>query len=227
MSKFIKQTRKTLGQPPGTLVHVGEIYEQQTMLSRIEYNAERIAESSPDPASALVHGLPDSVLWLLASNPAAARNLQKEAAGRGIEPRRLIFAPKLPLDRHLGRMAAADLFLDTLPYNAHTTSSDALWVGLPVLTCAGATFASRVAGSLLHAIGLPELVTESMDQYERLALRLAREPAHLDSLRQRLRQNRSTAMLFDTERFTRGLESAYLRMWSSFLAGVDPGPIEL
>ena len=140
---------------------------------------------------------------LLESDPAAVRNLQKEAAHRGIEPRRLVFAPRLPLERHLGRMAAADLFLDTLPYNAHTTASDALWVGLPVLTCAGETLASRVAGSLLHAIGLPELVTGSMEQYERLALRLAGEPAYLQSLRQKLMRNRSTATLFDAGRFTR------------------------
>jgi protein O-GlcNAc transferase len=175
----------------------------------------------------LLHAVPDSVIWLLELNPAASRNLSKEAAARGIQPHRLIFAPKLPLERHLGRLSVADLFLDTLPYNAHTTASDALWVGLPVLTCAGETFASRVAGSLLNAIGLPELVTGSMDEYEQLALRLAREPAYLDSLRQRLRQNRSTAMLFDTGRYTRDLESAYQRMWSSFLAGADPAPIEL
>ncbi len=175
----------------------------------------------------LLHAVPESVIWLLESSPAASRNLRKEAAARGVEPHRLIFAPKLPLQSHLGRLSAADLFLDTFPYNAHTTASDALWVGLPVLTCAGETFASRVAGSLLNAIGLPELVTGSMDQYERFALRLAREPANLKSFRDRLQQNRSTAMLFDTERFTRDLEKAYLQMWGVFLSGAAPAPIEL
>ncbi len=175
----------------------------------------------------LLHAVPESVLWLLDAIPAASQNLEKEAAARGIEPRRLVFAPKLPLDSHLGRMAAADLFLDTHPYNAHTTASDALWAGLPVLTCAGNTFASRVAGSLLNAIGLPELVTGSMEEYERLALRLAREPASLDSLRRKLRQNRATAPLFDTVRYARDLESAYQRMRGNFVAGTGPAPIEL
>jgi protein O-GlcNAc transferase len=180
-----------------------------------------------DSWTQLLHAVPGSVLWVLESAPAAVRNLQKEAAHRGIEPRRLVFAPRLPLERHLGRMAAADLFLDTLPYNAHTTASDALWVGLPVLTCAGETFASRVAGSLLHAIGLPELVTESMQQYEQLALRLAGEPAYLQSLRHKLGRNRATALLFDTARFTCDLESAYLQMWRNFLSGAAPAPIDI
>ncbi len=175
----------------------------------------------------LLHAVPDSVMWLQESHPAAVRNLREQAAARGIEPCRLVFAPKLPLQAHLGRLAAADLFLDTLPYNAHTTASDALWAGLPVLSCAGETFASRVAGSLLHAIGLPELVTESVDQYEQLALRLANEPAYLRSLREQLKRNRSTAMLFDPERFTRELEGAYRRMWDRFLAGAAPAPLDL
>jgi predicted O-linked N-acetylglucosamine transferase (SPINDLY family) len=174
----------------------------------------------------LLAAVPDSVLWLLEGTPLATENLRLEAGRRGISADRLIFAPRVPTDRYLGQLRAADLFLDTRPYNAHTTANDALWVGVPVITCPGDTFASRVAGSQLNAIGLPELVTGSMGEYERLALRLAREPACLESLRQKLQQNRATAMLFDTGRYTRDLESAYLRMWANFLTGVGPAPIE-
>jgi predicted O-linked N-acetylglucosamine transferase (SPINDLY family) len=130
-------------------------------------------------------------------------------------------------EQHLGRLRAADLFLDTSPYNAHTTASDALWTGLPVLTCAGDTFASRVAGSLLTAVGLPELITYSPQAYEALALRLARNPGELAGLRDKLLRNRSTAPLFDTPAFTRHLEAAYLRMWENYLAGQPPRAIEL
>jgi protein O-GlcNAc transferase len=174
----------------------------------------------------LLAAVPDSVLWLLESTPLANENLRCEAGRRGISADRLIFAPRVPTEHYLGRLRAADLFLDTRPYNAHTTANDALWVGVPVVTCPGDTFPSRVAGSQLNAIGLPELVAESMEAYERLALRLAREPAYLDSLRRRLRENRSMTLLFDIERYTRCLESAYLRMWSSFLAGTAPAPVE-
>jgi len=120
----------------------------------------------------------------------------------------------LQLDEdHLARLRLADLFLDTRYYNAHATAAGALWAGVPVLTCAGSTYAARVAGSLLHAVGLPELVTNSVADYEALALRLARDPALLSDLRQKLARNRTTHPLFDTERFTRHLESAYTTMW--------------
>jgi len=175
----------------------------------------------------LLKAVPDSVLWLLKSNAWAEQNLRREAQRHGIAPERLVFAPVLPQERHLGRFGAADLFLDTSPYNAHTTASDALWAGLPVLTCAGDTFASRVAGSLLTAVGLPELVTRSMADYEALALRLARNPGELAGLRDKLLRNRSTAPLFDTPAFTRHLEAAYLRMWENYLAGQPPRAIEL
>jgi protein O-GlcNAc transferase len=138
---------------------------------------------------------------------------------RGILPDRLVWAQRLPPSRHLARHRLADLFLDTLPYNAHTTASDALWAGLPVLTCPGATFASRVAASLLHAVGLPELVTASLAEYEALALRLATDPPALGALRARLDANRLTAPLFDSARFTRHLEAAYRRMWEIRVAG--------
>ena len=138
----------------------------------------------------LLKAVEGSVLWLFRDNRDAETNLRKEAAARGIDPTRLVFADRLPLDDHLARHRLADLFLDTLPYNAHTTASDALWAGLPVLTCRGKTFAGRVAASLLTAVGLPELLTDSLEEYEALALRLATDPLLRSGLRERLRKNR-------------------------------------
>ena len=175
----------------------------------------------------LLDAVPSSVLWLLESNRWAAQNLRREARNRGVDPARLVFAPKLPLARHLGRMQAADLFLDTLPCNAHTTASDALWAGLPVLTLPGDTFASRVAGSLLNAVGLPEMIVGSVEEYEALALKLAREPQRLAALREKLARNKAAAPLFDTPAFVRHLEAAYARMWTSYVAGAEPSEIEL
>ena len=153
-----------------------------------------------------------SVLWLLEDNDAMPGHLRTAAAARGIDPARLVFAPRAPSAAHLARHRLADLFLDTLPYNAHTTASDALWAGLPVLTCLGAQFDGRVAASLLRAIGLPELVTRTMDAYEALALALARDPVRLANLRARLSANRLSSPLYDTDRFHVSLEAAYLRM---------------
>jgi predicted O-linked N-acetylglucosamine transferase (SPINDLY family) len=167
----------------------------------------------------LLLAAPDSVLWLLDWNPAFKRNLRREAGERGVHPDRLVFAPVLPLAEHLRRLSAADLFLDTQPYNAHTTASDALWAGLPILTCAGTTFASRVAASLLCAAGMPELVTHSMADYEAVALRLIRSPQNLLVLRERLVRSRHSSALFDTPKFARFLEQAYARMWAQYRAG--------
>jgi predicted O-linked N-acetylglucosamine transferase (SPINDLY family) len=147
-------------------------------------------------------------------------HLVGEAAARGVAADRLVFAPRLPsVADHLARHRLADLFLDTLPYNAHTTASDALWAGLPVLTCRGGSLAGRVAASLLHAVGLDELAVPDLAAYEALALGLAREPARLGALRRRLAADRATAPLFDTPRFARNLEVAYRRMWETRLAG--------
>jgi predicted O-linked N-acetylglucosamine transferase (SPINDLY family) len=165
---------------------------------------------------------PGSVLWLLEDSPAAKRSLQASARSSGVDPGRLVFAPRVPAAEHLARQRLADLFLDTLPCNAHTTASDALWAGLPVLTCVGATFAGRVAGSLLAAAGLPELVTRDAGEYEALALKLAREPALLAALREKLARNRPAAALFDTDRFRRRLEAAYAAMWEAFRRGEPP-----
>jgi predicted O-linked N-acetylglucosamine transferase (SPINDLY family) len=125
----------------------------------------------------------------------------------------LVFAPRAKLADHLARHRLADLFLDTLPYNAHTTASDALWAGLPVLTCLGKTFAGRVAASLLEAVGLRELITPSLGDYEALALKLAKHHDMLAQIRQKLVKNRDTFPLFDTDRFRRHIEAAYISMW--------------
>ncbi|HEY3326085.1 MAG TPA: tetratricopeptide repeat protein [Novimethylophilus sp.] len=174
----------------------------------------------------LLREVPGSVLWLLQANTLAEGNLRREAQKRGVDSERLVFAPRLPLAQHLARQQLADLLLDTLPYNAHTTASDALWSGVLVVTCIGDTFAGRVAASLLHAVGLPELITESMEQYARLALRLAQHPQQLHGLRSKLREQRTTAPLFDTEAFTRDLEQLYRRMWARWLQGQPPELME-
>jgi len=163
----------------------------------------------------LLQAVAGSVLWLYESSPEASVNLKREAARRGVAPERLVFARKLPLPEHLARHRCADLFLDTLPYNAHTTASDALWAGLPVLTCMGTAFAGRVAASLLNAVGLPELITVSLAEYEARALHLATHSETLAALRRKLDSNRLAAPLFDTELFRQNLEAAYLEMHSA------------
>lgn len=168
-----------------------------------------------------------SVLWLLRDNADAVDNLRREASHRGIDPARLVFADRLPAPEHLARHRAADLFLDTLPYNAHTTAADALWAGLPVLTCLGATFAGRVAASMLRAVGLPELIAPSLDDYERLAIALAADRERLAEIRARLARNRLTKPLFDTALFTRRMEAAFTAMHARHQAGLPPDHIEI
>ncbi|HKM70767.1 MAG TPA: tetratricopeptide repeat protein [Stellaceae bacterium] len=185
-------------------------------------SSHKITPAFFDTWMRLLRGLPGSVLWLLDDNPWAKANLAREARTRGVPPGRLVFARRLPPPEHLARHRVADLFLDTLPYNAHTTASDALWAGLPVLTCSGDTFAGRVAGSLLRAVELGELVTTSLDEYEALALRLAHEPEVLARLRTPIAQNRLTHPLFNTARFTRNIEAAYRQMWETWRAGRPP-----
>jgi predicted O-linked N-acetylglucosamine transferase (SPINDLY family) len=170
----------------------------------------------------LLQKVDGSVLWLVADNATALRNLRREAERRQVAPERLVFAERAKVDEYRARYRLADLFLDTLPYNAHTTASDALWVGLPVLTCTGHTFAGRVGGSLLAAAGLPELVTETLEEYEALALKLATTPAMLADLKARLMRNRDTCALFDTDRFRRHIESAYVTMWTRYQRGEPP-----
>jgi protein O-GlcNAc transferase len=173
----------------------------------------------------LLHAVPRAVLWLLDTNRWAVANLRQEARRHGVDPVRLVFAPRVPLERYLARFGAADLFLDTRPYNAHTLTHDALWMGLPVLTCPGDTFASRLAASFVLDAGLPELVAGSMEAYEDTALRLARVPEELRALRARLAQARVTSPLFDTPRFTQALETAYETMWQRHVSGARPASI--
>ncbi len=160
----------------------------------------------------LLDAIPDSVLWLMTDNVGTQNNLRREAAKRGIDPCRLIDAPRIPFDDHIARIQCADLFLDTVPYNAHTTCSDALWMGLPVLTCSGETFASRVGGSLLTAMGVPELITYNLSDYKALALELATNKEKLHGLRSKVIANRNTSPHFDSTRFTRDLEALYSSM---------------
>jgi len=165
------------------------------------------------------------VLWLLENNNNTTKNLKKEAMKFGIKEDRLVFATHMPVEEHLNRIKQADLFIDTLPYNAHTTASDALRMGLPVLTCMGNSFASRVAASLLNAVNLPELITTTQEQYESLAIELATHPEQLKIIKDKLANNLSTAPLYDTPLFTKHLESAYLTMYDRYQQGLEPDHI--
>jgi protein O-GlcNAc transferase len=168
-----------------------------------------------------------SVLFLYGEDTAVAGNLRSEAARRGVDPDRLVFGGKLSSREYLARYRTADLFLDTLPYNAGTTASDALWAGLPVLTCMGQAFAGRVAASILAAMDLPELIASTQEQYEDLAVEFATQPGRLAGIRHRLLANRLTAPLFDTARFTRNLEYAYEAIYDRYLADQAPQDIHI
>lgn len=185
-------------------------------------NTYKIMPALFDAWTRILQAVPGSILWLLNDNPHACANLQKEAAHRGIDPARLVFAPRIPQAEHLARHRAADLFLDTSPCNAHATASDALWAGLPLLTSPGSTFSSRVATSLLHAVGLPELVAPTLSAYEDMAIALAKDPARLEEFAQRLAANRLAAPLFDTRLYTRHLETAFTIMHQRKTAGLPP-----
>jgi predicted O-linked N-acetylglucosamine transferase (SPINDLY family) len=165
----------------------------------------------------LLRQAPNSVLWLLECNPWAKENLQCEATHAGVDAKRLIFAPRVQIAEHLARHVNADLFLDTLPYNAHTTASDALWMGLPVLTCMGNTFASRVAASLLNSVKLPELITNSLQEYELKALDFAQNPTKIMQIKQKLDAETSKSKLFDTAQFAKDIEQQYLNVWLNFI----------
>ncbi len=190
-------------------------------------SAYKLTPALFDGWARILAAVPGSVLWLYAGNPQVVANLRREGASRGVDPDRLVFAKPLPHAEHLARHRLADLFLDTLPYNAHTTASDALWAGLPVLTRCGTTFAGRVAASLLRAAGLPELIVDGQEAYEAAAVALARSPERLRDLRHRLVRNRPDCALFDTPRFVRHLEAAYREMWKIHRAGGAPRPITI
>ncbi len=173
----------------------------------------------------LLRAVPGAVLWLFAPGAVARAHLLQEAARLGIDQDRLLFADHVPQDQHLARISLADLFLDTAPYNAHTTASDALWAGVPVLTCPGQTFPSRVAASILTAADLPELIAGDLDQYRILALHLARYPKDLRDLRHKLATTWDLTPLFDTQGYCRDLEALYLRMWQRRQAGQSPATL--
>ena len=185
-------------------------------------NTYKITPETFDSWMRILVRAPGSVLFLLGSSPAAVRNLRSEALRRGIAPERIIFGGSLPFAEYLARYRSADLFLDTLPYNAGTSASDALWVGLPVLTLPGQSMASRMAASLLTAAGLPELIAASRADYERQAVELATDAQRLETLKHKLAGNRGRCALFDTPTFTRNLESLYQQMYQRHLSGLAP-----
>lgn len=162
----------------------------------------------------LLKQIPDSVIWLMSRNELSQRHLKAEAELRGVDPNRLIFAERTPLvEDHLARYRNADLFLDTHPYNAHTTAADALMTGLPIITCMGNSFPSRVAGSFLHALGVPELIAYSHEAYESLALQLANEPILLNQIREKISRNKVSVTIFNSEKFCRSLEDVYTKIY--------------
>jgi protein O-GlcNAc transferase len=189
-------------------------------------NTAKFSPATFDLWMRVLREVPRSVLWLSAAHPIVQANLRKEAQARDIDPQRLVFAPHVKdYAEHLARLSLADVFLDTLPYNAHTTASDALWAGVPVVTRPGEALAARVAGSLLHAIGMPELITNTPEEYVALAVRLGSEPQFLSATKATLAANRATKPLFDTERFRRHIEAAYLAMWERTQRGEPPADI--
>jgi predicted O-linked N-acetylglucosamine transferase (SPINDLY family) len=204
-------TREEFGLPPADFVFCC-------------FNASyKIVPACFDAWMHIVIRVPDSVLWLSDLNSFAKENLRREAERRGVSAERLVFAQRMPsLADHLARQRLADLFLDTLPYNAHTTASDALWAGLPVLTHMGESFAARVAASLLNGIGLPELVTSTQEQYEAMAIELASNPDRLAEIKDRLHRNRLEMPLFDTGGFTTHLENAYTQIYERYQADLSP-----
>ena len=185
-------------------------------------NSYKISPGVFDGWMRILRQVEGSVLFLFAENDLAAMNLQKEAAVRGVEAGRLVFGKRLSVPEYLARYRTADLFLDTLPYNAGTTASDALWAGLPVLTCMGESFAGKVAASLLNAIRLPELITTTTEEYEALAIELATNPGKMKQIRHKLEKNRLTTPLFDTQLFTRHIEEAYTQIYERYQAGLPP-----
>lgn len=188
-------------------------------------NSVKLTQTMFNSWMRILNAVDGSVLWLLGDNEISTMNLKREATARGVSPDRLIFATRMPLPEHLARHRCADLFLDTIPYNAHTTASDALWAGLPVLTHIGQSFAGRVAASLLIAVGLPELVTTSYNAYEQLAIRLATQPMEIRTLKQKLANNKASSKLFDTSAYVADLEVAYTTIYERYQAGLAPDHI--
>lgn len=207
------KTRKELGLPPSGFIFC------------CFNNNYKITASVMDGWVRILDSVKDSILWLYQDNPYAVENLKKEAKKRGLDTNRLIFASRVTLPDHLARYKVADLFLDTTPCNAHTTASDALWAGLPVITLIGESFGARVAASLLHAIGLPELAVNTQEQYEKLAIELANNSARLQNIKSQLKKNVQFEPLFDTPLFTKYIESAYRQAYQRHQANLPPDHI--
>ena len=216
----VNDAKREISQAPLTRAQFG--LPEQGFVFCCFNNNYKITPEMFDVWMRILDRVPGSVLWLLEDNPEAVVNLRKEAIKRGINDQRLIFAPRQSLPEHLARHRLADLFLDTLPCNAHTTASDALWAGLPLLTCLGESFASRVSASLLNALGLPELIVRDLNAYEKLAVNFALDPVELSILKVKLSQKLNTSPLFDTQLFTSCLESAYRQMIERYQAGLMP-----
>jgi predicted O-linked N-acetylglucosamine transferase (SPINDLY family) len=185
-------------------------------------SSHKILPATFDGWMRILHAVEGSVLWLFEDGLSSTENLRLEASRRCINPNRLIFANKLPLEDHLARYCLADLFLDTTPYNGHTTASDALWAKLPVLTLMGESFASRVAASLLNAIGIPELITYTQNEYEAMAILLATNPEKLLAIKENLITNRLSKPLFDTALFSRNIETAFIQIYQQYQADSLP-----
>ena len=190
-------------------------------------NSYKISPQEFDIWMRLLTKVKGSVLWLIKSNKWSEANLRREAIKRGVDPNRLVFAEKLPVDEHLGRLKLADLFLDTFNFNAHTSASDALWAGVPVVTKIGKGFAARVAGSLLTAVELPELITTSEEEYEALALSFATDPDKLSRLKKKLAENRTSTPLFDTVSYIKNLEKAYMESYQRYADGLPPSEFKV
>ncbi len=208
-------TRPGAGLPPGGFVW-------SALLSAYKINPPLF-----DVWARLLRAVPGSVLWLVGGSTEVERNLAREAAVRGVEPQRLIFAERLPYPRHLARLRLADVGLDTLPYNGGASTSDALWAGVPVVTCVGRSFAARMSGSLLHALRMPELVTRTLEEYEATALALARSPERLAAVRARLAAQAAASPLFQTDRFRRHLEAAFTHMVERSRRGEPPASFRI
>ncbi len=185
-------------------------------------NNYKITANNLDSFARILKNVPGSILWLFEDNPTVKENLIKEASNRAISKDQLVFARKMPIAEHLSRLRVADLFLDTLPYNAHTTASDALWAGLPLLTLIGKSFQARVAASLLMAIRLPELITYSQDEFESLAIELANNSEKLLHIKEKLHNNRSSTPVFNTQLLTQHIETAYTKIYERYLANLSP-----
>jgi predicted O-linked N-acetylglucosamine transferase (SPINDLY family) len=190
-------------------------------------NNYKITPNVFDSWMKILKNVKDSIFWLFETNPIVIKNLQQEAKKRGVKSDRLIFAKRMTLDKHLARLKVADLFLDTLPYTAHTTSSDALWSGLPIIVHIGQSFQSRVSASLLTAIELPELITHSEKEYEDLAIKLATNPGQFVKIKNKLKKNRLKTPLFDAKLFTKNIESAYTIMHEKYLKNLPLENIEI